>query len=318
MAKILVTGGAGFIGSHLVDRLIEESHEVIVLDNLSTGRKEFIRQHFNNPQFKFYKVDLVSDDIDKYFKGVDEVWHLAGNADVRSALTNTSKDVENNIIATYRVLEAMRKNDVRKIFFTSSSTVYGISEKIPTPENYSPLKPISIYGATKLSCEALISAYSHTFGINGIVFRLANIIGPRSTHGVIYDFIRKLERNPNELEILGDGKQKKSYMYIEDCIDAFLLVREKVNSDFEVFNVGSEDYITVREIAEIVCSALGISPTFRFTGGKHGWKGDVPIMLLDIKKLRKLGFTPKYNSKKAVEKTVEALVNKKWEKKNIP
>ncbi len=309
MAKILVTGGAGFIGSHLVDRLIEENHEIIVLDDLSTGKKEFIEQHFNNPHFKFYKVNLVSDDIDKYFKDVDEVWHLAANADVRSALKDTSKDIQNNIIATYRVLEAMRKNCVKKIFFTSSSTVYGEAKKIPTTENYSPLKPISLYGATKLSCEALISAYSHIFGISGIIFRLANIIGPRSTHGVIYDFIRKLKQNPNELEILGDGNQKKSYMYIEDCINAFLLVREKISSDFEVFNVGNDDWLTVKEIAEIVCGVLGVNPVFKFTGGKQGWKGDVPLMFLDIKKLRSLGFKLKYNSREAVKKTVNALVN---------
>ena len=309
MAKILVTGGAGFIGSHLVDRLIKENHNLVVLDNLSTGKKEFIKKHFKNPCFKFYKVDLISDDINKYFKGVDEVWHLAANADVRAALKDTSKDIQNNIIATYKVLEAMRKNGVKKLFFTSSSTVYGVSRKIPTPEDHSPLRPISLYGATKLSCEALISAYSHTFGINGIVFRLANIIGPRSTHGVIYDFIKKLKQNTKELKILGDGNQKKSYMYIEDCINAFLLVRERVDSDFEVFNVGSEDWVTVKEIAKIVCNALGVNPVFKFTGGKQGWKGDVPLMLLDISKLKELGFKLKYNSREAVEKTVDALVN---------
>jgi len=306
MSRVLVTGGAGFIGSHLVDRLIKEGNEVIVLDNLSSGKKEFIQHHFNNPNFKFYKVDLLTDEINGYFKGVDEVWHLAANADVRKALKDTEVDIKQNILVTYRVLEAMRKNNVKKIIFTSSSTVYGEAKKIPTPENY-PCKPISLYGVSKLACEGLISAYVHTFDLNAVIFRLANIIGHRLTHGVIYDFIQKLKRNPNELEILGDGNQKKSYLYVEDCVNGMIFASRKVKSNLEIFNLGSEDWITVKEIAEIVYKELNLNPKLRFGESDRGWKGDVPLMLLDISKIKKLGWKPRYNSKEAVELTVKEL-----------
>jgi UDP-glucose 4-epimerase len=306
MSRVLVTGGAGFIGSHLVDRLIKEGNEIIVLDNLSSGKKEFIQHHFNNPNFKFYKVDLLTDEINGYFKGVDEVWHLAANADVRKALKDTEVDIKQNILVTYRVLEAMRKNNVKKIIFTSSSTVYGEAKKIPTPENY-PCKPISLYGVSKLACEGLISAYVHTFDLNAVIFRLANIIGHRLTHGVIYDFIQKLKRNPNELEILGDGNQKKSYLYVEDCVNGMIFASRKVKSNLEIFNLGSEDWITVKEIAEIVYKELNLNPKLRFGESDRGWKGDVPLMLLDISKIKKLGWKPRYNSKEAVELTVKEL-----------
>jgi UDP-glucose 4-epimerase len=309
--RILVTGGAGFIGSHLVDKLIELGNEVIVLDNLSSGKKEFIQKHFKNPNFKFYKVDLLTDKINDYFKNIDEVWHLAANPDVRAALKDTKIDINQNILLTHNVLEAMRENDVKKIFFTSSSTVYGEANKIPTPENYSPLMPISLYGSTKLACEALISSYCKTFDLNGIVFRLANIVGPKSTHGIIHDFINKLMRNPVELEILGDGNQRKSYLYIDDCIDAMITASENLKEEFDVYNVGSEDWITVKEIAKIVCEKLKLNPEFKFTGEERGWKGDVPKMLLDISKIKKIGWKPKYNSKDAIEITVENMVSMK-------
>jgi UDP-glucose 4-epimerase len=309
--RILVTGGAGFIGSHLVDKLIELGNEVIVLDNLSSGKEEFIQKHFKNPNFKFYKVDLLKDKINDYFKNVDEVWHLAANPDVRAALKDTKIDINQNILLTHNVLEAMRENDVKKIFFTSSSTVYGEANKIPTPENYSPLMPISLYGSTKLACEALISSYCKTFDLNGIVFRLANIVGPKSTHGIIHDFINKLMRNPVELEILGDGNQRKSYLYIDDCIDAMITASENLKGEFDVYNVGSEDWITVKEIAKIVCKKLKVNPEFKFTGEERGWKGDVPKMLLDISKIKKIGWKPKYNSKDAIEITVENIVSMK-------
>ncbi len=306
MKRILVTGGAGFIGSHLVDRLIEENNEIIVLDNLSTGRMEFIQHHFKNPKFKFHKVDLLTDKIDSYFVDVDEVWHLAANSDTRVALKNTKVDIDQNILVTYKVLEAMRKNGVEKIIFTSSSTVYGEAEKIPTPESH-PCRPISLYGASKLACEAIISAYVHTFELKAVIFRLANIIGPRLSHGVIYDFLKKLEKNPNELEILGDGSQNKSYLYINDCIEAMILAAEKTNN-FEIYNVGSEDQLTVLEIAKIICREKGVKPRFKFVGSKRGWKGDVPLMLLDISKIKNLGWKPKYNSREAVEQTLKQLI----------
>jgi UDP-glucose 4-epimerase len=304
--KILVTGGAGFIGSHLVDKLTEQGKEVIVLDNLSSGRKEFIQQHFGSSRFNFYQVDLLTDELDKYFKDIDEVWHLAANPDVRAALKNTRIDIDQNILVTYNILEAMRKNGVKRILFTSSSTVYGEAKQIPTPENYAPLFPISLYGATKLACEALISAYCHTFDMSAVIFRLANVIGPRSTRGVIYDFINKLKKNPNELEILGDGNQKKSYLYIDDCINGMLIGAKNANKRIEIFNLSSEDWITVKEIGEIVCKKLKLKPKFSFTGGKRGWKGDVPLMLLDISKIKNLGWKARHNSVKAIRVTLES------------
>lgn len=301
--RILVTGGAGFIGSHLVDKLIKEGNEVIALDNLSSGKKEFIQQHFINSKFKFYEVDLLTDKIDTYFLNVDEVWHLAANPDVRAALHDTRIDINQNILVTYNVLEAMRKNDVKKIVFTSSSTVYGEAKQIPTPEDYAPLLPISLYGASKLACETLISAYCHTFDMKAVIFRLANIVGQMPTHGVIYDFVQKLRKNPNKLEILGDGNQKKSYLYIDDCIEAMLLANI-FKKPVEIFNIGSEDWITVKEIAEIIAKKMNSSPKFKFTGGERGWKGDVPFMLLDVSKIKKLGWKPKHSSKQAIFKSV--------------
>jgi UDP-glucose 4-epimerase len=306
--RILITGGAGFIGSHLVDKLIEQGNEVIVLDNLSTGRKENIEQHLNSSKFQFYQVNILTDKIDNYFKNIDEVWHLAANPDVRAALINPKVDVDQNILVTFNILEAMRKNNVKRILFISSSTVYGEARQIPTPENYSPLIPISLYGASKLACEALISAYHHTFVMSAIIFRLANIIGPRLTHGVICDFINKLKQNPNKLEILGNGNQKKSYLYVDDCIDAMLLANEKVRSDFEIFNVGNNDWITVKQIAKIVCKKLNLQPILNFTGGKQGWKGDIPLMLLDIGKIKKFtDWKPKINSYNAIQRTLNSF-----------
>lgn len=313
--RILITGGAGFIGSHLTDYFMEKGHHVIVLDNLSSGKLEYISRWIDTPNFEFHKMDLRNyDETIEVIKNVDVVFHFASNPEVRIGAQKPSDIWENNVITTYNVLEAMRKNKVKYIVFASSSTVYGDAKKLPTPEDYSPLKPISVYGASKLACEALISGYAHTFKIKALILRYANVIGPRIRHGVIYDFIMKLKRNPHELEILGDGTQRKSYIYISDAIDAtvhlYNIFKEK-SEIYDVFNVGSEDWITVKEIAEIVSKILGVNPRFYFTGGVEegrGWPGDVKYMLLDIKKLEKTGWKPKYSSKDAVEKTAKELV----------
>ena len=305
---VLITGAAGFIGSHLTDNLAKRSHAIIAMDDLSSGKIEFIQHHMDKQNFYFHKIDLVDDDFDDLFEGVDFVFHLAANPDVRKSALNPREHVDNNFMATYNLLEAMRKNDVENIAFTSTSAVYGTAKKIPTPESYAPLIPESIYGATKLACEALISSYCHTYGMNAWIFRLANVIGPRLTHGVIFDFIKKLRKNPEELEILGDGNQTKSYIYIQDCIDAMLLAIEKSKERVNIFNIGSEDWIKVVDIARIVSSKMNLKPRFVFTGGERGWKGDIPRMMLDVSKIKSLGWKPKYNSRQAVELTVEWML----------
>ncbi len=307
MKDIVVTGGAGFIGSHLVGRLLEEGNKVRILDNLSTGKREFIEDHLDNPNFSFHEIDLLKDDFSGLLDGADQIWHMAANADVRVGAEDTKVHLDQNVMVTYRVLESMRKNRINEFLFPSTSTVYGEAKTRPTPEDYGPLKPISFYGASKLACESIISAYCGTFGMKGWIFRLANVIGPRSTHGVIHDFIMKLKKNPNELEILGDGSQKKSYIYIDDCIDAMMMLREKADQNLNIFNVGTEDWITVKRIAEIVSEEMGLKPKFVFTGGSRGWRGDVPKMMLSIKKFKDFGWTYENTSEESVIKTAKAI-----------
>lgn len=298
---ILVTGGAGFIGSHVVDRLVELD-KVVVLDNLSSGRKEFV-----NEKADLHVIDITEDSILEFLKGVEEVWHLAANPDVRIGAEKPDDIYRNNVFATYRLLEAMRKVGVRKIIFTSTSTVYGEAKQIPTPEEY-PMHPISLYGASKLACEALIESYCHTFDFRAYIYRFANVIGKRSTHGVIYDFIKKLRENQEELEILGNGEQNKSYIYIDDCVSA-MFAGLKAEGRINIFNIGSEDQIKVKRIAEIVAEEMGLNPRFKFTGGERGWKGDVPIMLLSVEKLKKFGWKPRFGSEEAVRKAVRDLLD---------
>lgn len=300
--KVLVTGGAGFIGSHVVDRLIQRGDDVTVFDNLSSGKQDFI-----NEKAEFIELDLVKDDDELNLEGFEEVWHIAANPDVRIGSQSPESIYYNNIQATFNILEAMRKYGVGRIIFTSTSTVYGEAKVIPTPETYPP-HPISIYGASKLACEALIASYCHTFDMKSWIYRFANVIGRRSTHGVIYDFIMKLRRNPEKLEILGDGEQNKSYIYIDDCIDA-MFHGLKSDGDVNIFNIGSNDQIKVKRIAEIVCEAMGLKPRFEFTGGKRGWKGDVPVMFLSNEKLKTIGWKPRYNSEEAVKKAVKDLLS---------
>ncbi|MDK2782451.1 MAG: UDP-glucose 4-epimerase [Thermococcaceae archaeon] len=315
--KVLVTGGAGFIGSHLVDKLMEEGHEVRVLDDLSAGDLKNIEQWLGHERFEFIKGDMRDVEVVREaVKGVETVFHLAANPEVRIGAQSPELLYETNVLITYNLLEAMRNENVRLLAFTSSSTVYGEAKKIPTPEDYGPMEPISVYGGAKLAAEALISGYAHTFDMKAIVFRLANIIGKRSNHGVIYDFINKLKKNPKGLEILGDGTQRKSYLHVSDTVEAMLhLFREflKEEKAFDVYNIGSEDWITVVEIAEIVSKEMGLSPEFYFTGGVdggRGWKGDVKVMLLSIEKAKGKGWKPKMNSRQAVEKTVRELLGK--------
>lgn len=313
VCKILVTGGAGFIGSHLVDALMLRGEYVCVLDNLSSGRMENVKQWMDEGNFRFMRGDLLNPkDVKEAIEDCSVVFHLAADPEVRVGLTNPEMHFKNNICATFNLLEAVRNSKVEAFVFASSSTIYGEAFKIPTPEDYSPLKPISVYGASKLACEALITSYACTYGFRAIILRLANIVGSRCRHGVIYDFIVKLKKNSRELEILGDGTQAKSYLYIDDCLDAMLLAFEKSQGFVEMFNVGSEDQVNVREIAEFVIEAMGLGDVkLRCTGGVNGgrgWKGDVKNMLLDVSRLKALGWRPKYNSEGAVRETVASLL----------
>jgi len=311
MHNILVTGGAGFIGSHLVDKLLENGYYVRVIDNLSSGSLDFIKQHIGRRNFEFIKGDLKDKElIRKVVKDMDTVFHFAANPEVRLSVTEPEVHFRENIIATFNLLEAIRiEGNVEKFVFASSSTVYGDAKQIPTPEDHE-IRPISVYGASKASCEALICSYSHLYGFKGLSLRYANIIGPRLRHGVIYDFLMKLRKDPTKLEILGDGTQRKSYLYIEDTIEATLHVTARANQVYDVYNIGNEDWITVKEIAEIVAGVLGLKPRFTFTGGTpdgRGWPGDVKIMLLGIEKIKRTGWKPKYSSREAVRLTAELL-----------
>ncbi len=309
--KILVTGGAGFIGSHIVDRLMKTECEVVVFDNLSSGKMEFIVDHLNKTNFSLIEGDLLNtDEIDAACNGVDFVYHVAANPDVRLGAVDTKVHFDQNITATYNLLEAMRKNDVANIAFTSTSTVYGEATIIPTPEDYGPLVPISLYGASKLACEALITSYSHTFDMHSWIFRFANIVGDRGTHGIIVDFINKIKDDPEKLEILGDGRQSKSYLHISDCVDAILFAINHINETVNIFNVGSEDAIDATGIAGIVVGEMGLKDVeFSYTGGRRGWKGDVPQMLLAVDKVKELGWSPTYTSRNSVRDTARVLID---------
>ncbi|MGA2935084.1 MAG: NAD-dependent epimerase/dehydratase family protein [Methanomicrobiales archaeon] len=304
----VVTGGCGFIGSHLVNALAGRGESVAVIDNLSTGSEANIAGPLRDGGTTLRKADLLHEGWEDLFAGAARVYHLAADPDVRMSGIHPENVIQNNILATGRVLEAMRRHDVPGIVFTSTSTVYGEASVIPTPEDYAPLEPISVYAASKLACEALISAYCHSYGMQGWVFRFANIIGERSNHGVIWDFVNKLRENPRALEILGDGKQTKSYLEIHECVKAMLYAVDQAKGTYNVLNIGSEDWIDVTGIADIVVPALGLTKVdYRFTGGERGWVGDVPRMLLSIDRLKGLGWKPVMGSRESVKAAAEAM-----------
>jgi UDP-glucose 4-epimerase len=304
---ILITGGSGFIGSNLAGYFVSKGYDVTVFDNLSSGKVENITSNINRSNFNLIRGDVRDKEfINSSMKGVEEVYHLAADPSVKDSATNPEGSFRINVDGTFNVLEAARKNDVKKIVFTSSSTVYGETKVLPTPEDH-PEIPISNYAASKVADEVYISSYAFTYGIKGVVLRLANIFGPPSMHGVMYDFYNKLQADPSKLEILGDGKQSKSYLYISDCIDAITLASRKQRKIYDYFNVGSTEMTTVDEVARSMCSVLGIKPKFRYTGGKRGWTGDVVKMLLSSKKIEKLGWKKKVSLKEGVKRYIEWL-----------
>lgn len=311
--KILVTGGAGFIGSHLAEALLQGGHSVTVLDSLVSGTEQNLYQCRKSTAFKFIKGDCRRpSDAKRAIADQELVYHLAANPEVRLQLSSPRESFENNIQATYVLLESVRQSSVQTVAFASSSTVYGEPHTIPTPEDYGPMKPISVYGASKLACEALISSYCHSFSRRGVILRLANVIGPRATHGVIIDFIRKLRNDPARLEILGDGRQAKSYLYIDDCLDAMIQAVDSSRDVVNTFNIGSEDQATVTEIAQTVNEEMGLhNVRLQFTGGVdggRGWIGDVRTMLLDVTRIKSLGWKPHYSSLEAVHRTARELI----------
>ena len=307
--KVMVTGGLGFIGPHLVRRLLKDGYSVLVLDK----SEDTTSIDIENPKLTIIKTDLLTDSIDSHFKGIDEVYHLAANSDVRLGAKNTKIDFDENIVVTYRVLEACRKAEVKRLIFTSSSVVYGNAKKIPTPEDYGPLFPISMYGGSKLAGEALVSTYASLYNIKSTILRFANVIGPGDKpHGVIFDFITKLRKTPKMLQILGDGRQNKSYIYIDDCIDGIIHAKKAQDKQTDAFNFGSKDQLDVTSLAKIVVKEMDLKDVkFTYTGGSGGWKGDVTDMMLSTAKLEKTGWNSKYNSRQAVEHTVKALLDRK-------
>jgi UDP-glucose 4-epimerase len=306
LGSILVTGGAGFIGSHLVDKLMDVAEsDVYVLDNLSAGKIANISHHFSK-KCHFIRNDLRDNESYKnLLNDMSVVCHMAANPDVRTGFEQPEISYNENIRNTFLLLEAIRRSNVKTILFASSSTVYGEPSLLPTPENYGPLFPISPYGASKLACEGLISSYCATYGIKGLIFRFANIVGSRATHGVILDFINKLKMNNGRLEVLGDGTQSKSYVHVSDCVNCFLLCLSKSTRLVDIYNVGNEDDVDVITIAKTVCNKMGFSDAkISLTGGVdngRGWVGDVKKMHLDITKLMRLGWRPTYSSSLAIE-----------------
>ena len=305
---VVVTGGAGAIGSWLVRVLVGRGIEVRVIDNLSTGRREHLAEAGSARNCRLTVADLREPSTySDLFRGASEVWHFAANTDIQKGSKDPEIDFADGTVATFRVLEAARRYDVPRVLFSSSSVVYGFPKRFPTPEDYGPLEPESLYGAAKLAGEAMSSAYAHMYGIRSYLFRFANIIGPAMTHGVLYDFFEKLRRDPRRLEVLGDGRQSKSYLRTEDCVDAMLRVNERATEVVNIYNLGTRDRTSVREIAEKVVAAHGGTARIEYTGGERGWAGDVPQQLLAIDKLEALGWAPRFSSSGAIDHTIAEM-----------
>ncbi len=304
-----ITGGAGFIGSHVVDRLVPKNG-VTVYDNLSSGKETFISEHFGKPFFRFVKADLLdAGTLVREMRGHDSVWHLAANPDIRKGTESTMVDLQQNTIATYNVLESARRNDIKTFVFSSTSTIYGRAKKFPTPEDYGPCLPISLYGASKLACEGLVTAFAELYGIKVWIYRFANIVGHRSTHGILYDLVEKLNNDRSKLEVLGDGKQMKSYLLVEECVDGMIYAFKRAKDRVNYFNLGASDQILVKDIVDILLEETKLKKVkVKYTGGEGGWKGDVPKFLLDNRKMSKLGWKPKHTSKQAVREAAKIVV----------
>ncbi|EHL15444.1 hypothetical protein HMPREF9629_01833 [Peptoanaerobacter stomatis] len=313
--KVLVAGGAGFIGSHLIDALLKENHTVVCIDNFFIGTKENIKHLKGNKNFIFYEQDLC--DINKLKsifekEKIEYIFHLAANSDIQASAKNPVIEYNNTYTTTFNILECMRLYDVKKVFFASTSAVYGEKNGVDVAENNTTLEPISYYGASKLGSEAIINAYTYMNNYKTLIFRFPNVIGPRLTHGVIFDFIKKLENNNEKLQILGDGNQTKPYMYVYDLVDAIIKFKDKIEEGVTIYNIGVDTHTSVTKIADIICEKMNLKDVkYDYTGGKGGWKGDVPKFSYNLNKIHSAGWKAKYTSDEAVEETVKEELKKR-------
>jgi UDP-glucose 4-epimerase len=311
--KHFVTGAAGFIGSNLVDRLVTLGDLVVGYDNFSTGMSRFIEGARTSRAFTLIEGDVLdAAQLAAAMDGAELVWHLAANADVRFGIEHPRKDLEQNTIATFNVLEAMRANGVVKLAFASTGSIYGEAAVIPTPEDASFPVQTSLYGASKLACEGLIAAYCEGFGLQSWIFRFVSVLGERYTHGHVFDFFKKLTDDPTRLRVLGDGRQRKSYIYVEDCINAMLIAVAKANGKVNIFNLGTNEYIELDESIRIICRHLGVAPSLIYSGDARGWIGDNPFIFLDTKRIRALGWRPKLTIADGVMRTLDWLRANRW------
>lgn len=311
--QFFITGCAGFIGSNLTDRLLSDGHSVIGYDNFSTGQRAFLDSAQKSSHFSLVQGDTLDlSTLTPAMQGCDFVFHFAANADVRFGTEHTRRDLEQNTIATYNVLEAMRANGIKRIAFSSTGSVYGEAAVIPTPEDAPFPIQTSLYAASKLAGESLISAYCEGFGFQSWIFRFVSILGKRYTHGHVFDFYKQLKDDPTQLRVLGNGKQRKSYLHIEDCLDAMLIAMGKANEKVNIFNLGVDGYCEVNDSIGWISKTLGVTPTLNYTGGERGWIGDNPFIFLETKKILSLGWVPKHSIPEGVVKTVEFLRNNEW------
>jgi UDP-glucose 4-epimerase len=310
---MVVTGCAGFIGSSLVDRLLAAGETVVGLDNFSTGQRRFVQGAIAHAAFRLVEADLLDlPALTRSFAGADLVFHLAANADVRFGTQHPRKDLEQNTLATYNVLEAMRANGIRRIAFSSTGSVYGVAKTIPTPEDAPFPVQTSLYGASKLAGEGLIAAYCEGFDFQAWIFRFVSILGERYTHGHVFDFYRQLKADPSRLYVLGDGRQRKSYLHVQDCIDAMLLAVQKAAGRVNIFNLGVDGYCELNDSIGWICQALGVAPQIQYGGGEAGWIGDNPFIFLDTHRIRALGWNAAYTIEQGVQRTVEFLRHNEW------
>lgn len=311
--KCAVTGAAGFIGSNLVDRLLAEGYQVVGVDDFSTGQRGFLQRAAASANFRLVEGDLLDPGTaESALAGVEFVFHLAANADVRFGADHPRRDLEQNTLVTHNVLEAMRLNGVKRIAFSSTGSVYGEARVIPTPETAPFPVQTSLYGASKLAGEGLIAAYCEAFGFQSWIFRFVSILGERYTHGHVFDFYKQLRTDPGNLRVLGDGKQRKSYLYVQDCVDAILVAIKTASDKVNIYNLGADTYCEVNDSIGWIGEALKLKPQVQYTGGSRGWIGDNPFIYLDTAKIRSLGWVPKLTIRDGIVKTVEYLKENQW------